>query len=259
MAKRAFQWLLIACLGTSPAYAANDPFVGEWKLNPSRSKLADEMKVESVGGNRYAFDFGGGKETVVVDGTDQPAGFGTTLSVAAQGPHSWKVVRKQNGHVLLIGIWTLSNDGRILKDQFTSVQANGSRSTVDYVYKQTATVSGFAGDWISTSETLAPPAYVLRIQPYKNDGLSYVIPSAKQTTILTFDGKDYPRVGPNAAAGSAYAARRPDKNTLDITDKINGKVVQTRRITLSDDFKTLTMTLHAVDRTVPDVLVFDRQ
>jgi len=37
-------------------WAADDPFVGEWKLNPSKSKLSDEMKVESAGGNKCAFD-----------------------------------------------------------------------------------------------------------------------------------------------------------------------------------------------------------
>jgi hypothetical protein len=30
-------------------WAANDPFVAKWKVNPSKSKLTDEMKVEAVG------------------------------------------------------------------------------------------------------------------------------------------------------------------------------------------------------------------
>jgi hypothetical protein len=34
--------------------------VGDWKLNPQKSKLIDEMKVTSLGGNKYFFDFGGG-------------------------------------------------------------------------------------------------------------------------------------------------------------------------------------------------------
>jgi hypothetical protein len=45
-------------MGTSRA--ANDPFVGKWKVNPSKSKLNDEMKVEVTGANRYAFTFGPG-------------------------------------------------------------------------------------------------------------------------------------------------------------------------------------------------------
>ena len=43
MFKRTFELLLVACLGTGALWAANDPFVGEWKLNPARSKLTDQM------------------------------------------------------------------------------------------------------------------------------------------------------------------------------------------------------------------------
>jgi len=64
-------------------------FVGDWKLNPSRSKLTDQMKVQSIAANKYAFDFGDGSaEVIAVNGTDQPGNFGTTLSVSIEGPDS---------------------------------------------------------------------------------------------------------------------------------------------------------------------------
>ena len=57
----------------SASWAMTDPFVGTWKLNPSKSKFTDQMKVESLGGNTYAFDFGGGQPvTVVADGSASP-------------------------------------------------------------------------------------------------------------------------------------------------------------------------------------------
>jgi len=37
MFKRTFQLLLVACLATGTLRAANDLFVGDWKLNPSRA------------------------------------------------------------------------------------------------------------------------------------------------------------------------------------------------------------------------------
>jgi len=79
MLNRISQVLLVTCLAMGTSSAANDPFVGEWKLNPSKSTLIDEMKVESVGGNKYAFNFGGGPEMIAGDGTDQRGGGGTTL------------------------------------------------------------------------------------------------------------------------------------------------------------------------------------
>jgi len=64
------------CMATGMAWVAESPLIGECKLDPSKSRIPDEM-VESEGGNKYAFDFGGGVESIVVDGTDQ-AGLGGT-------------------------------------------------------------------------------------------------------------------------------------------------------------------------------------
>ena len=60
MSNRAFQLLLVACLAAATLWAGDDPFVGKWKLDPSKSKLTDRMKVESLGANKYALDLGGG-------------------------------------------------------------------------------------------------------------------------------------------------------------------------------------------------------
>ena len=66
MSKRTFPLLLVASLVACTAWASESPFIGEWKLDPSKSRLPDEMKVENEGGNKYAFDFGGVAETIVV-------------------------------------------------------------------------------------------------------------------------------------------------------------------------------------------------
>jgi hypothetical protein len=161
MFKRTFQ-LLTACLVTSTLWAATDPFVGDWKLNPSKSKLIDVMKVESLGGNKYALDFGGGPEKVVADGTDQSGVYGTMLSLNVEGPDTWKVVRKKDGRMMLTATWKLSENGNTLSDNYTEFGPNGSPSTVNYLYQRTATGSGFAGTWESTMPI--DSAFVLRIR-----------------------------------------------------------------------------------------------
>jgi hypothetical protein len=50
MFKRAFLLLPLVCLAAGVAWAADDPMVGDWKLNPQKSKLIDEMKVTSLVG-----------------------------------------------------------------------------------------------------------------------------------------------------------------------------------------------------------------
>jgi hypothetical protein len=111
MVKHAFQFLLLACLALGTLSAGDDPFVGKWKLNPTKSTVTDLMKVESAGANKYVLIFTGTEgEAIVADGTDQPGISGTTLSITTAGPDTWKVVRKKDGRTLLTGIWKLSGE-----------------------------------------------------------------------------------------------------------------------------------------------------
>ena len=146
---------LFACAVISTAAAADNPFVGDWKFNPSQSTLTDKMTVESVGGNKYTFNFGGGPETIVVDGTDQPTHLygGDSLSIGVEGD-TWKVIRKGKGRTMLSTIWSLSKDGGTLTDHFTGFNADESRYELIYTYERKAPGLGFAGTWVSTSEAV---------------------------------------------------------------------------------------------------------
>lgn len=259
MFKRTFQLLLAFFLVAGAPRAADNPLVGKWKLNPSKSILTDQMKVKSLGANKYAFDFGGGQaEPVVADGTDQPVLFGTTLAVTVEGPNSWNVVRKKDGRVLLTALWQLSQDGKTLTDHYKEFQPNGSTFSLDYVYERTDGNSGFPGTWESTGEKVNS-VYEFQIQPYGDDGLSFINPAQHQTQNMKFDGKDYPNVGPDVPEGLVSSGRRINERTLEMTDKIKGKVITTRQVSLSPDLKTLTITVHLVGHTKPNVLAFDRE
>ncbi len=41
---------------------AQSPFIAEWKLDPLKTRMHDQMKVENKSGKKYMFDFGGGAE-----------------------------------------------------------------------------------------------------------------------------------------------------------------------------------------------------
>lgn len=247
-------WLMSGAL-----LAANIGFVGHWKLDPSRTRLTDVMKVEHVSGDTYAFDFGGGSEKVAVDGKDHQAVGGTTLSVGIDAPDSWTVVRKKDGRILITAKWRLSKDSNTLTDDFTVVAPNGSGSTVNYVYKRTAEGSGFAGTWESSSVTTNDSAFSLKIEPYEDDGLAIIDSSQQLTKNVKFDGRDYPNAAPNLPAGVTFSALRVDEHTLEITDKFKDKAVDTENIQLSADGKTLTITVRPLGRREPNVLVFERQ
>jgi hypothetical protein len=82
--------------------------------------------------------------------------------------------------------------------------------------------------------------FVLQVRPYEKNGLSFIDPPQEETKNVKFDGKDYP----NVASGSASSLRRVNAHTLEMTDKINGKITDNQQIKLSSDLKTLTITVH---------------
>jgi hypothetical protein len=258
MFKRIAKILPAVCLAAGVAWAAESPFIGEWKLDPSKSRLPDEMKIESEGGNKYAFDFGVGAEPIVVDGTDQPGYGGTLLSVSAEAPDTWIVERKKDGRLLIKATWKLSKDGSTLTDNFREFESDGSTLSMDYVYQRTDGGSGFAADWQSIKETMNSP-FLIQVKEFQGDGLSFIVPSQNKTRNVKFDGKEYPNEGPNARPGTSSSIRRLDKRTLVITDKTDGKVTDTEEIGLSADLRVLTLTVHVPGRDKPNVMVFERK
>lgn len=251
-------FVLCACLIAGAANAANDPFVGEWKLNPSKSTIVDVMKMESAGGNKIVFDLGSGPEPIAVDGTDQPSIVGTMLSVTPEGANAWRVVRKKDGRMLLTANWTLSKDGKTLTDDFTAIGPDGKRSTTHFVYRRTAGTSGLAGTWESRGNATMDFAFVLKVEPYKGDGVSVIDSSDGLTMNAKPDGKDYPSGGANAPKGFTASARRVDPRTMEVTGKVNGKPGITELMSLSSDGKTMTMTQRFGHRE-PNILVLERQ
>ncbi|HET9393656.1 MAG TPA: hypothetical protein VFO29_09100 [Candidatus Rubrimentiphilum sp.] len=239
MLSRIFHFLLIVGLATGPLRAQTDPFVGQWKL----IRQTDQFKVTKVGANTFAFDFGGGVETIVLDGNQQPASAGTTLSVVADGP-TWKVVREKSGRKLLAATWTLSKNGNVLKDDFTAFSQDGSASNAKYLYKRKAAGQGFAGRWAGVIAPLGSD-FVLQVHPYGSNGLSFTIPSLTNWIVnANFDGKN---------------ARRLNARAVEITRNSKGKITQTRRFELSSDLKTLTMTVDTAGTADPSIYIFVRR
>ena len=256
--KRILETLTAVCLATSMALAAESPFIGEWKLDPSKTRLPDEMKVQNKGGNKYAFDFGVGAETIVVDGSDQPGYGGTLLSAKAEAADTWIVERKKDSRLLLKATWKLSKDGSTLTDYYREFESDGSTLSMDYVYQRTGAGSGFAADWQSIKETMNSP-FLIQVKEFQGDGLSFTTPSEQKTKNLKFDGKDYPNEGPGVDRGASSSIRRVDERNLVITDKADGKVTDTEEIGLSDDLKNLTITVRIAGREKPNVMVFERR
>ena len=116
---------------------------------------------------------------------------------------------------------------------------------------------GIAGVWESTTDQFT--AVDWEIKGWGGDGLSFVTPAEKEHLDVKFDGKEYPDHGPRAAPGAASSAKRVDSNTIQLTDKLKGKVMDTQELKVSDDGKTLTATIHNAGVDKPMILVYEKQ
>jgi hypothetical protein len=244
----------VVWLATGMVWAANDPFVGKWRVDPSKSQLMDVMKVERAGGNKYIVDVGLGPEAVEVDGPAAPRAGGATLTVTAEGPNAWKIVQKKDGRIQVIANWKLSQDGNTLNDEFSLVGQDGSTSTVNYVFQKKGAESGFVGRWESASAKV-DPGIELEIQPYGSGGLYFSSPGLGLALKVNFNGKDSPSAGQDAPHASTFSGRRVNQHGLELTDK-----AQTIQVELSTDLKTLAMSVSYPREDKPrNVLVFARE
>lgn len=250
--------IAIGCLLVGAVYAGDDPFCGKWKLDKSKSKIAGEqMKVEDLGGNKYKITFGDTSDTIKADGTDQPVHFGRTTSITPEGSNTWKMVDKKDGKVIDSMTHTLSSDGNTQTIEGTNTRPDGSTSDFKVELKRVGSGSGWGGTWESTSVDFNSPD-MWEIKPYGAHGLTFYTAAYNDTLSMNFDGKEYAEKGPNVPAGSASSGKRVDAHTVELTDKINGKVMDHTKFEVSPDGKTLTLTVHEMGQPNTMTYVYDK-
>ncbi len=246
-------------LAGATALAADDSFVGKWKLNPDKSQFTGLIyKIEDVGGNKYRFAFGDDAETVPLDGKGHPTKYGNTWAITQTGPNKWKWTRKHDGKVISISNWTVSEDGQIFSSSRESMRPDGSTSHEELKFKRTGGTSGLAGIWESTEFKMTPPT-MLEIEKWQGDGYSFLNPAYKERAEFKLDGKDYPDKGPLVAKDTTVSGQRDDDHKLELTYKLKGKTTQTEHYELSTDGKTLTATITFPGESKSEVDVYDRQ
>lgn len=239
-------------------WAADDPFCGKWKLNLDKGKITGEqMKIQDLGGKKLKFTFGNTSDTATMDGTDQPIHFGRTMSLAPEGPNSFKMVIKQDGKVISSMTHSLSEDGNTQTIKGTDYKPDGSTADFEVVEKRVGGGSGWTGTWQSTKLNINSPDE-FDIEPNGANGLTLKTPAWKETLAFQFDGKDYADQGPSVAPGSMSSAKRVDAHQFEMTDKIKGKVMDHATFAVSPDGKTLTLTVHETGQPNPLTIVYDK-
>ena len=176
-------------------------------------------------------------------------------TLSTEGPNHWKLLSKRAGKVTGTEHWSISDDQKTLTIAAEGVREDGSSFKTETKAKRTAGKTGFAGAWEFTQ---FDPAEFTEwvIEPFGDDGLDFVTPSAKEHDRVKFDGKDYPNEGPRVPADTTTAGKRIEARTLEMTIKSKGKLTETDHLELSEDGKTMTvhMTFPSEEKKITVVL-----
>ncbi len=239
------------------ALAADDSFVGKWKMNPEKSQFNGlTYKVEEAGSDQYKFVFGDDTETITL-GKDHLTKYGDTWLITKNG-NAWKWIWKRNGKVTSDATWTVSEDGATSAYVSTETRPDGSTSHDETKLKRTAGTSGLAGTWESTDIKIGSPISI-EMAKWQGDGYSIKSPAYKGQTDFKLDGKEYTPKGPRAAKGATVSGKAIDDHNMELTNKLKGKTTETDRWELSADGKTLTNTINFAGETKPEIDVYERQ
>jgi hypothetical protein len=251
--------LALAAITGVRAGAADDPFVGKWKLNPEKSQFAGlTYKIEDAGEGKHRFSFGDDSETMALDGKDHPTKYGNTWAISKTGENNWKFTQKRDGKVVANETWTISDDGQSFTIKQENKRPDGSTSRNETKMKRTEGSSGLVGTWESTEVKISSPT-TMEIAKWMADGYSMSNPTFKERADFKLDGKQYAEKGPRVAKGTMLSGKQIDDHNIELTYKLKDKVVETDRWELSADTKTLTNTISFPGENKNEVDVWDRK
>ncbi len=238
--------LLLALLFFTPAILlAQNSFEGTWRFNPQNVEIGGNPDTFSLQNGIYRCDSCVPKIDIKADGKDhQVSGspYFDTISVKAVDDHTFEAVRKKNGKVVGTAKQSALDDGKTLNTEWSFVSESGQRGTGKYTSTRVAAAPAGAnkasGSWRPNKIESASENVMTVTFKVAEDGLSMKDGVGASYT-AKFDGKDYPYNGDPGT--TSVSLKKIDENTIEETDKRNGKVINVARMTVSADGRTMTV------------------
>ena len=244
--KRYVMWALlsIAALCVSTVLQGQAAFNGTWHTDLSKTKFAEKPFIFYTSQGWYHCVSCTTPLDVQADGQDHPSADKTfdTVSVTLVDAHTLHFVGKKGGNVVLDITITVSADGKTATGKTTFQPANGSAPvTFENAYRRdgklAAGVHATSGRWITTKASGSDNG---TLTTYKVDGDQIMMtdPTGESYT-AKLDGSDAPVNG--SMGWDTVSMKRIDDHTIEETDKFDGKVIDTAKMTVSANGKTLTV------------------
>lgn len=215
--------ILLALLFASlPAFAADSPWVGTWKLDAAKSHLVgDTFSYSKAPNGMLHMAYSTDSYDFAIDGKDYKAWAGRTMSWTADGPNAWNSVMKQDGVVVYSTHKALSADGKTLTVTTTGKKPDGSPMTDVIVYTRVGSGTGLLGKWRSTKADQGTELFT--VSSPSPGVLRTETPAYKAVSEGKTDGTEFVPVGPTIPHGYTVSMKATGPRTLHYVYKVNGK------------------------------------
>jgi hypothetical protein len=237
---------LVAALLMPAMATAQSPFDGTWKGDLQSAKFPEKPDVYLLQDGMYHCKTCVPAVNVKADGQDQKVGghpYYNMVSIKVVDDRTIEETDKKDGKTVATSKTWLSADGNTLMFEFSDSSATNAdpvtgKGEETRVAKGPAGAHAISGSWrMSKMNTLSDNGITFT---YKVQGDSLNMTNLTgQSYTAKLDGTEAPYKGDPGT--TAVSVKRVDKNTMEETDKRDGKVIAVARMMVSADGKTMTI------------------
>lgn len=237
--------LALVFLAPAPLFAQS-AFEGTWRVNVQSLQFSGNENF-SLQNGVYRCETCNPKIQVKADGQDNKVSgspYFDTMSVRAVNDHAIEIVNKKDGKVSGTAKISASGDGNTLTTEYTFVTESGQHGSGKYASTRVGTApegaNKISGAWRPEKWETASENSLTVTYKVTDDDLGMTDLTGDSYT-AKFDGKDYPYKGDPGT--TSVSLKKIDANTIEETDKRNGKVISVTRMTVAPDGKTMTLNI----------------
>ena len=239
------RWLvLLAALLMPTLAAAQSVFDGTWKVDMNTAKFPDKPDVYLLKDGMYHCKTCAPAIDVKADGQDQKVSghpYYDMVSIKVVDDRTVEETDKKNGKTVATSKEWVSADGSTMTFEFTDSSASNAdpvtgKGQATRVAKGPAGSHAISGSWrMAKMDTLSDNALSIT---YKVTGDSLAMTTLiGQSYTAKLDGTEAPYQGDPGT--TSVSVKKTGSNTLEETDKRDGKVISVTRMTVSADGKTM--------------------
>ncbi|NYF53674.1 hypothetical protein [Tunturiibacter gelidoferens] len=228
----------------TPMLAAQSAFDGTWKIDMNTADFPKKPDVFLLQNGTYECKTCTPPYSIKADGTDQPVTghpYYDSVAIKVVSDHEIEETDKKGGKVVTTSTATVSPDGNTMRFTFSdSSNTNGGppvtgKGEATLVVKDPAGSNAISGSWRTTKiEGLSDNATVWT---YKVSGDEITMTTLTgQTYTAKLNGADVPMKGDPGV--TSVSVKMLGKDTLEETDKRDGKVIGVFKMTVANDGKT---------------------